>query len=272
MVESSSTSKIRQRSKNTADKNDASVTTSQKCIAIVGAGFAGLALANYLQKQERIQYVLLEAKERPIPIVGSFRLPSTQVLLELGISIPRRTRKDEDDSTITIPRQELMALLCQRVHVRYSSSVQSVRSVLNASTSDTSENTKQYYITLSNNKKDELGPFDAVVAANGLDVSTNTPWKQHCTAIIGDSFFGRSDILFGLTTRIQKGGAMAMMDGLELGKVLVLDGHQGTNQHDGVHVWQREKARARTAQLASTAAFVALLFVFLLIVVLSVCA
>jgi hypothetical protein len=207
-------------------------------IAIVGAGFSGLALANYILHHsnnnklladgvgDNVDVVVLESKEKPIAIIGAFRLPLSmhKVLLQLGVSIPPAP---PTGGQILISRQELLALLRQKASIQYSSHVKEVREVVPTTrTEETTRTTmrKQYYISIwkENTKTSELGPFDIVVAANGLSLSEKEKWKQHCTAVIGDSrwFQHLWYDLFGLT-RIQKGGAIAMTDGIELGKRLV---------------------------------------------------
>jgi hypothetical protein len=200
-------------------------------IAIVGAGFAGLALANYIHSNNNKclvdGVVVLESKEKPIPIIGTFRLPLTmhKVLLELGISIlPAPTT----GGIILISRPDLLAWLRQRASIQYSSHVKEVREVVTTTrTEETTTSRKQYFISIwkENTETSELGPFDIVVAANGLSLGGKTTWKQHCTAVIGDSrWFQHLWYDFFGITRIQKGGAIAMTDGIELGKRLVL-GH-----------------------------------------------
>lgn len=238
-------SRVRQRpnGRKTGNKNNNDAAATK--VAIIGAGFAGLALANYLEKMN-ITYLVLESKEKAVPIVGTFRLPSTMhaVLSELGILsstflLPKDTTIG---SELLIPRQDLMADLRKNISVQYSSHVKDVRKVAVAGT-------EQYYISTAGSDELLLGPFDTVVAANGLSLSSSSSplWKESCTAVIGDSRWYSHlwyDV-FGIT-RIQKGGAIAMTDGLELGKRLLVSGPQHQQQqqqssldHYGIS-WQRK--------------------------------
>jgi thioredoxin reductase len=51
-------------------------------VAIVGAGFAGLTLANYLSTHRWPCVESLDAKSEPIPIIGTIRLPHAKKVVE----------------------------------------------------------------------------------------------------------------------------------------------------------------------------------------------
>ncbi|CAJ1946355.1 unnamed protein product [Cylindrotheca closterium] len=265
-------------------------------VAIIGAGFAGLTLANYLnhyhhegqqnsdsqsssKSKNEIQYecLVLESKEQPISIVGTFRLPlhiSTDVLEPIQrmrpraaaaaatsnnndnknqdfTSLPNMTQEsvDEDSSLGVkkwlISRPELLKWLRINVPIRYSARVEAVRrgavsvasSDKNCSSSKGGDDDRHsYYVSIrsgSTGELSEVGPFDMVVVASGFSLSprngSNDDWKLDCTAIVGDVRCSKHawwDVL-GLT-RIQKGGAMAMMDAMELAKRIVVGYDKGT--------------------------------------------
>ena len=191
-------------------------SNSERRIAIIGAGFAGLTLANYIQKNggDKWSCQVFESKEKPIPIVGTFRLPSWigNILQQLEISIPLK----EDDTLseeIFISRQELLALLRKDVPIQFSCHVQDI----------SKENVGNSYLKTSTSKR--IGPFNLVIAANGLsfgEKDLSPKWKQDCDAIIGDCRWYQNlwwD-LFGFT-RIQRGGAIAIEDGFKLGQRLI---------------------------------------------------
>lgn len=196
-----------------AAEND-DTTSSSKKVAIIGAGFAGLTLANYLQSYH--QCTILESKEEPISIVGTFRLPLhiADILEPIrqmrGIEFPS-SMKLLDSSKWLVSRPQLLTWLREGgIPIHYSAAVQAVKRV---STVD-----KGYILTIrsSNGEVSEMGPFDIVVVATGFSLNKND-WVWDCTAMVGDARCSRHawwDI-FGLT-RIQKGGAMAMMDAKEL--------------------------------------------------------
>lgn len=187
-------------------------------VAIIGAGFAGLVLANYLEQHTTTHTTLvLESRNEPIPIIGTFRLPkliTKSLFSEIGIHVG----KDTEDEEIFVSRQDLLAKLRKNISIQYSCHVTQVYT-----------KNEKLYLSAKNKSTELLGPFDIVVAANGLSLNRGqqllfSPSVAACanTAIIGDSRWYHTVWwdLFGFT-RIKMGGAIAMMDGLELGERLV---------------------------------------------------
>ena len=91
---------------------------------------------------------------------------------------------------------------------------------------------QRYYVSIATDegKTTELGPFDIVVAANGLSYRGKKGSEssflcssiRNSIAVIGDARWYKTLWwnLFGFL-RIKKGAAIAMMDGVELGRRLI---------------------------------------------------
>jgi hypothetical protein len=240
-------------------------------IAIIGSGFSGLALANYLGQNEKCHNYkchVIESRSAPVPIIGTFRLPNEirNVFSEIGISIPNETKTPQGE--IMISRQELLALLRKNISIQYSCPVKQVYY---------SENDKRYYLMTTSPDKNktatvELGPFDVVVAAHGLSFGEKkdpslfcslSSRHEKCTAVIGDGRWYQTlwwD-LFGFT-RIKKGGAIAIMDGLELGRRLI----DGKPLQEYSASWQIHRQRVRRVSLVGFRILLILSIFFVIVI------
>jgi hypothetical protein len=209
--------------------NDTTSTTRR--IAIVGAGFSGLTLANYLRRHE-LSYHLFESKSEPIPIIGKIRLPhATQVLQALGLQQQLLPEHEHDNSMVT--REAFLNRLREHVTIHYSCCVVEVKE--QESTTTNSNQQLHYYVMTStpngNNSSTETstttqyGPFDLVVAADGLfgnSIRFDTTTTAAGVVVIGDARwqFDTWWLDFG-RQRIQRGGDIAICDAMELGQRLV---------------------------------------------------
>lgn len=245
-------------------------------VAIVGAGFAGLTLANYLhhtcdkKNSKKIHYecLVFESKGQPIPIVGTFRLPLhvfTHVLepiqqMRADAKIDKSSNMPPigvDDSSgrktcLLISRPQLLTWLRTSVPIQNSASVEAVRTIPPISTGKGDE---AYVLSIrsSDGELSEVGPFDILVVASGFSLgrtgqaktsSNKDDWKLNCTAIVGDARCSRHTWwdLFG-QTRIQKGGAMAMMDGMKLGKRIVAQESEDLDLNEYSPHWHQLQQR-----------------------------
>jgi hypothetical protein len=257
--------------------HDACCTVGANTVAIVGAGFAGLILANYLelpqrgagerQKNEeginqaannhRWTYKLFESKSSTgIPIIGTIGLESAREILEelclfeeacseqnvVGWVFPKRslntrisaTNSENDDNFHEVSRESFLELLRKNVTIQSSSRVVDI---IEKTTNDGSESkilSSSYFIVTEGDgrEREEHGPFDLVVAANGLSFRGETTktlrqkLKSSSSILkIGDSryHYDRSwwDFDFLGATRRRNGADVAIRDGLLIGRRLL---------------------------------------------------
>ena len=184
-------------------QNEASAPHS---IAIVGAGFAGLTLANYLSNS---QCIVFEAKDQPIPIVGSIRLPSVfRISHELGLLIPGLMRRYDGS---LVDRQAFLMALRAHATIEYGYTVERIKQ------------TAQGRRWLVDTRGRRHGPFDAIIVANGLSFdSGSTQLILDCDAVVGDARW-QYDVWFWDfgRTRVDRGGNIALEDAKELAQAIL---------------------------------------------------
>jgi len=257
--------------------HDGGCTVGGNTVAIVGAGFSGLILANYLELQQRCTgeqqkneeginhatynhrwtYKLFESKSRTgIPIIGTICLDSAKEVLEelclfeeacsgqnvVGSVFPKRslttrvstTNSENDDNYHEVSRESFLELLRKNVTIQSSSRVVDI---IEKTSNDGSERRillPSYFIVTEGDgrEREEHGPFDLVVAANGLSFRGETTkslrqkLKSSSSILkIGDSryHYDRSwwDFDFLGATRRRNGADVAIRDGLLLGQRLL---------------------------------------------------
>ena len=193
------------------------VSKKERRIAIIGAGFAGLTLANYLSKHSNVRYQLFEAKSEPIPIIGTIRLShGRQVLKELGMTLePSSSTAIKSDHMDRFSREWFLNKLRSGVSINYSCPVIGVRRTVDGGF---------YY--LKTEQGHEVGPFDVVVVADGLsgkDLGMDND-DNSCDAVyvVGDARW-YEDVWFWDfgRKRINFGADIAICDAIEFGRILL---------------------------------------------------
>ena len=251
-----------------------------KTVAIVGAGFAGLVLANYLElhlkhcrekqqnedgtvvvpKNRLWAYTLFESKSSSgIPVIGTICLESARkVLEELSLfdeacseengagpvfpkiahdkNSPSATTKN-DDRYQEVSREAFLELLRKNAKIQSSSWVVDI-DVAETSNDESLRKTNcpKYFVVIEgeDRKRAKHGPFDLVVAANGLSFRGETTKAFQKTlkvsssiVKIGDSRYryGRRwwDFDFLGFTRRTSGADTAIRDGLQVGQRMLQD-------------------------------------------------
>ena len=203
-------------------------------VAIIGAGFAGLTLANYLKRHSPfVQFQLFDSKAEPIPIVGSIRLPNAKrVLKELKITQIKEGEEEQQQinhncSNDYISREDFLNLLRRGVFIQYACRI--VRVTKQRQPSEDSsrhlDNDKyKYYV--STDQGQDYGPFDLVVAADGIFGQTSL---NHLGAVIGDARWYQDVWFWDFgRRRIREGGDIAITDGIELGRLLIAAAKEAT--------------------------------------------
>ena len=180
-------------------------------IAIVGASYAGLTLATVLHLYS-IPYSIFDSKSLPFPHVmgGFFNVPSYEVIAkELQLNVAKHAVDDGPT------RKEVVDSLLQRVKPNLMSSQRIVR-IKNMSGG-------LFYLHTNNSESSDtcFGPFRSVVGADGVLSKVRTSALRG-TFLIGDARWVNEqwwDLGF---QRINKGADVAMLDGLELGKNMII--------------------------------------------------
>jgi 2-polyprenyl-6-methoxyphenol hydroxylase-like FAD-dependent oxidoreductase len=195
-------------------------------IAIIGTGFAGLTLANYLKLHD-IPFQLFEASsEEPLRGTTKLNLPAGKAIFaDLGLSFTF-------ESSNNVPRYSILETL--RAPVR--KQIHFATTILAANSCSIEERDGVY---LLDHKGTIRGPFRLVVGADGV-LSRFRMSKHQRVALIGDARWA-ADIFWDLgMSRINQGGNIAMLDAIELG-ALIIDS-SGENLLDNL---QKSKFSAR---------------------------
>ena len=235
---------------------DADSIISQPCadarVAIIGASYAGLTLANVLHSKN-IPYTVFDSKYFPFTyITGTFDVPSyTFVLKSLGL-----IQEKNEDIDIPVPtREQVISILLKRVkdhnNIVFGQNITKIERVVKGGVDNHVEfylhsrtNHTGYYsyrnhndpsTTTKNNKSSYdgqhecahvcgnlYGPFQCVVGADGvLSKCRKHAWTG--TYLIGDARWVNDrwyDLGF---RRIKEGADVAMLDAIELGASLYLN-------------------------------------------------
>jgi 2-polyprenyl-6-methoxyphenol hydroxylase-like FAD-dependent oxidoreductase len=180
-------------------------------IAIIGASYAGLSLANYIVLHSPRTKVQIFESSKSVPsrfIQGYFNIPNYRhVLKEIKL---RYNGESRDDVIYTLWNDRVKSLIkCMQKVV----------------TIERHQILHELYITSEDGcsmQRKRHGPFDFVIGADGvLSICRQSPLEG--ILLIGDARWVQSRWYdFGFQ-RIKSGGDIAMMDGCELGHLLCCD-------------------------------------------------
>ncbi|KAG7366942.1 hypothetical protein IV203_029612 [Nitzschia inconspicua] len=211
-------------------------------VAIIGAGFAGLALANVLE-QERIRpntdasslddrrgkreisYRIFESKPRPIPIIGTIQLTFAIEFLKQvdlmddaivnGVFPMYSPQNNNSETFVNVSREIFLDLLRRNIDIQNNCHIVNV-------VSDPMSLQQARYKLVSEDGV-EYGNFNLVVLADGLFGERSLLRHENIAARIGDCCWYSERLIwwdFG-TTRIRQGADNAIRDAMELGKLLM---------------------------------------------------
>jgi hypothetical protein len=202
------------------DQNNSNNNKSKKCsIAIVGAGFAGLSLANLLADNATYHYEVFEARSDNDDLSSYYnaevRLPClNQQTLRDRLKIKLNL---QENSSCLMSRAEILRELGRGV-------VETIQ--FNCQITDIQEKGKGcYWLTDSQGK--QHGPFSIIVVADGV----RSPFRRlHFVYCIGDARWVR-DVFYDFgRTRIQQGADIAMRDALALEQMLSSGNNHGDEE------------------------------------------
>jgi hypothetical protein len=205
-------------------KDDRQAVTAP-IIAIIGASYAGLSLANTLQQQQNsssssspLAFTIFESKTLPFAYVmggDSFNVPSFPPIakkLQLNMtnkSFDGLTRQDVMESLLGPVKQQIIAgARIERIEEKNNGFYLHIIHKLKARDMD---------LKSTNDNIEIHGPFKCVVGADGVLSKCRTT-ALGGTFLIGDARWV-NDRWFDLgLRRIQRGADIAIMDGVELGE------------------------------------------------------
>lgn len=186
-------------------------------VAIVGGSYAGLVLANILHRHS-IPFVIFDSRSIPYDVHvcgGKFNVPSfVSICQKLGLQ--RKLVKLHKNNVVynnstEITREDVIDCFLQ--HVRVNNIISSVRIVR------IEKSTNGLFFLYSTSST--YGPYRTVVGADGI-FSIIRSHAYNGTYLIGDARWVQDVSWYDLgMTRIARGANMAMIDGLELGMILV---------------------------------------------------
>jgi hypothetical protein len=185
-----------------------------KTIAIIGSGYAGLTFANLIQsRSDIIDVQIYEALNVPNSgvLVGNVEVPfAANVFGILGLEWKWRK------NAISIAEEELLAALRSRLtkRIKYRSRAVALESTLDGIY------VKVRYCEEGNSRYRKEGPFDIVVASNGVR-SIFRGCDMDRVALIGDSRWVQGRWWDLGTRRLQEGADIAMRDALALGDIVL---------------------------------------------------
>ena len=232
--------------------------TIKRKVAIIGASYAGLTLANYLKKNS-IPFVIFESlpsyynindddsnnddgvisstevvtKLKPnLFVIGPFILPSfRRIANELGIQMNTCTtgtfgskngpRQDETQYIENCyERSDIILYLLRNVKegIQFNTSIESITCIHN----ECMESSYYCNTIKTNGTYEKYGPVQYIIAADGVHSIVGSKYKfdDDRILLIGDArWVNDSWYNFGFQ-RVREGADVAMNDGLELGKIL----------------------------------------------------
>lgn len=190
----------------------------EKSIAIIGASYAGLSLANTLkQKSSSISFTIFDSKTLPFTYVtggDAFNVPSYSSLAK-KLSLKTSVRPTDNGLT----RQDVIESLLERVaqHVIVGTRIERIEKRNNVFYLHTRQKVLSSDDGLSTERI--YGPYQCVIGADGVCSKCRT-CALHGIFLIGDARWV-NDRWYDLgLRRIRRGADIAIQDGVELGEML----------------------------------------------------
>lgn len=194
-------------------------------VAIIGASYAGLTLANILH-QHSIPYIIFDSKQSFTYVTGDLNLPSWN-------TIAKKLELDTTNGNDWPSRQEVIESLLKRLksNVQCSQRIVQIEKKMGC-----------FYLhsmqTHSHGKITIHGPYQCVVGADGV-LSTVRASALEDTYLIGDARWCKDRWYdFGLR-RVKQGANLAMLDGSELGQAFITVRSSCTHDMSSIEVTQK---------------------------------
>ena len=213
--------------------NDNDCNDGQKYrIAIVGASYAGLTLANVLERVSKgsnnsvISYSIFDGKSMPFTyIVGGkeFDVPFYHTVL-----VPQLWKLDGCSNKGAVTRKEVSEQLFKNIKKECLFTQTKIINIVEKQIEDDSSSKVVFYLhgssSNNNNNNTVYGPYDAVVGSDGVR-SLVRPYGKKGIYVIGDARWVESRWYDFGTKRIQEGANIAMTDAYNFGHQLLNNHH-----------------------------------------------
>ena len=243
-------------------------------IAIIGASYAGLALANTLnQKSSSITFTIFDSKTLPFTYVtggDAFNIPFySSLAMKLALQTSQQpsnelTRQDVIESLLERVKQHLIVgtrieRIEERNHLFYLHTRRKSQSTYDGTS----------IATIASNSYHIYGPYQCVIGADGVRSVCRTS-ALYGTYLIGDARWV-NDRWYDLgLRRIERGADIAIIDGLELGETflrLETEDEDCDCSRKAFPLAIRVKFCARQIQLARMTRIISVVMVFIAMVV-----
>ena len=216
-------------------------------IAIIGAGYAGLALSNLLlvkqqQQQQHYEHVLFDALHPPSPIRGDLQVPVAKELYAM-LGWKWNNCSSEHISDVSIPEETLLQDLRRAPMIMYRHFCYKIETVTTTAETNNTNN-KLLSLLIWNRKTGDCFrypmAFDLVVICNGVRSKLHYgPLDAHSRILVlGDARYTRSWD-FG-QQRIAQGANQALQDAMQLYQLLCTSSSSGSPISGGGMVdWEK---------------------------------
>ena len=235
-------------------KGKSGATDPPHCVAIIGASYAGLTIANVLDLNS-IPYVIFECKSPPFAYVTGgtgFNIPSYQSIvrilnLDVNGNNKKNTSQIDNEGMEKMTREDVISTLWERVkeHVCCGENIVRIYQRSNGEISELYLHSR----SMNNMHIRKHGPYRCIIGADGV-LSRCRKAALQGIYLIGDARWAHDHWYdFGLR-RIEKGADLALLDGVELGQKIVMIKSQmtgGNRLHEDKFcanaIWQRAVKR-----------------------------
>ena len=212
-------------------------------IAIIGASYAGLTLANVLErfsKDNNVSYCIFDGKSMPFTYITGgkeFDVPFYHSGLVPQLLLKNLNDDDCNYKNKVVTRKEVTEQLLKHVNkeclftqTKIINIVSKTKQINKPSSSLSSKVVFYLHVhSSSSNSLSSYGPYDAVVGSDGVR-SLVRPYGKKGMYVIGDARWVASRWYDFGTKRIQQGANIAMIDAYTFGHQLLKQQQQTTNQ------------------------------------------
>ena len=198
--------------------------TQPVSVGIVGAGFSGLALAQYL-RAAGIDVQVYESRRYEPEFHAYFSLPSLPTVWKsIGLSLDQLPLPNPEKSHL-YQRQKVLQVLSRNVPIAANTLIDEITiqqlPLPHHSDHYHCQNAAATALVLHDSNGHQHGPFTHIVAANGVRSAFRTCALPN-VLLLGDARWVSDQSFYDFgTTRIERGANQALLDAMELGSCIV---------------------------------------------------